>query len=218
MARKATSIPKRWRTQGVWYVPEVRDEDPETGEIVFDNRAEYAAGEKDPFIVRILPMSGNDFEDERASSRIMQIHIEADKRNQTKTIADPMKMAEEFAAYIVAERCPEVRGYYGRGVDDEGAEVHIEPKTGAELVDYIKTRMWETERTIIDDIYNAIRDRSSLESGLGKKLGSGSSSSPQDTGPSNGNADSVGTITTMILTDPPRPSPDDLEIATVKGA
>ena len=99
---------------------------------------------------------------------------------------------------------PQVGGYRGR--HGETGEL-IEPKTGAELMDFIEQHAWESEAAVVEDLYRAVTDRSHLERALGECSASRSGGSIPATPASGGPApDAEGPTTSTTRTDLPRPT------------
>lgn len=143
----------------------------------------------DPFMVRITPFSGDEFQEQLAGLRSRALMIDAID-GKAAVFADPIKIAEELAQEVCRKRILEVHGYQGQALDDDGNPTGdpVKPKDGTELVSFILTYAWQTERKILDDIYDAIRSRSHLSAGLKKNWKPLIDSSTQDTNPSGGAA------------------------------
>lgn len=191
MARQVESIPSSWREQGIKYVPDLEG-----------NRQD-----PDPFWVRLRPLTAN--ESMRIHSaqamRGLRVRFDADGKVETGGEAHDVWLASEAAkAQVIRTAVLEVGGYRGR--HGETGEV-IEPKTGAELMDFIEQHAWESEAAVVEDLYRAVTDRSHLERALGECSASRSGGSIPATPASGGPApDAEGPTTSTTRTDLPRPT------------
>lgn len=202
MGRTVAAIPNTWKTSGVWYCPKISDpcdacegtgggaagpcaECKGSGVIQNRDRA-------DPFMVRVAPFSGDEFNESLAGLRSKALMVDA-VEGKAEVFADPIKIANEQAQDVCRKRVMEVYGYAGREVGTEGEPTGtvVEPKNGAELVDFILKNAWQEERRVLDDIYDAIRKRSHLSTGLKKNWSRPLASSQAATNPSTGDAPSV---------------------------
>lgn len=190
MARQVASIPSSWREQGIKYVPDVEG-----------NRQDA-----DPFWVRLRPLTAN--ESMRIHSaqamRGLRVRVDAEGKVETGGEAHDMWLASEASkAQVIRTAVLEVGGYSGRHV--ETGEV-IEPKTGAELMDFIERHAWQSEAAVVEDLYRAVTDRTHLEAALGECSASRSGGSTPATPASDGPApDAAEAATSTTRTDLPRP-------------
>jgi hypothetical protein len=199
MARQVASIPSSWREQGIRYVPDVdgNRQDP------------------DPFWVRLRPLTAN--ESMRIHSaqamRGLRVRFDAEGKVETGGEAHDVWLASEAAkAQVIRTAVLEVGGYSGR--HGETGEV-IQPKTGAELMDFIERHAWQSEAAVIEDLYRAVTDRTHLEASLGEASASRSATSSRETPASGGLApDAAAQATSTTPMDLPKPTSDVPEGAT----
>jgi len=195
--RQVAAIPSDWKVSGVWYVPDV--ENPcatcdGAGRVAIGDCTDCGAkgyvrnrDDPDPFRVRLAPFSGDEFQQSMADVRSRALRIEPEA-NAAAVIADPIAIANDQAAAVCRRRILEVYGYAGRELDELGERTGrvVHPKDGEELVTFILTHAWQTERKVLDDCYDAIRDRSHLSAGLKKNsrppLGSSAPGTPASNG------------------------------------
>lgn len=245
MARQVQAISKHQKKVGVIYYPDVVDRD-EDGEIIWDNQGTWRRycelmDSKDPlseseaaecvaleakvkelFWIRLIPMTHNEFQEERAQSRMSQLMAQPDEKDASlKLVLDPLGMTENFACEMVAKKGPECGGYNGFTLEpvldhgkstfdaagDEAFErIDVWPTTGQDLVDFIRAECWKTERRVIDDTYKALSSSSHLKRGLKKKWLSRPVSSSRGTGHLAGGVHVVGekvtNTTTMVQLKP----------------
>lgn len=127
------------REDASWYIPDIDD-----------NRQD-----PEPFMVLLGPLSGKDMQKlERAT---LGVSI---TRNQQ---ANFLERAHTLIARLIATCVQDVKNY---SVSDKDGNV-FEPKTGEELMQAILTA-GASELPILDDIVEALKDRSRLEEGLAK--------------------------------------------------
>ena len=131
-------------------------------------------------MVQVVPMSGKDMADEGAEQRLTIVTGSIDEDTGRPTFsADPMQIGELFAAHIVRKCVTGVWNYRAQveieisgEFEDDGEPktelVVVEPKTGAELVDFVREHCWDEERKLIADIFAAIKKRSHLVRGIKK--------------------------------------------------
>lgn len=199
MARQVASIPSSWREQGIRYVPDVdgNRQDP------------------DPFWVRLRPLTAN--ESMRIHSaqamRGLRVRFDAEGKVETGGEAHDVWLASEAAkAQVIRTAILEVGGYSGR--HGETGEV-IQPKTGAELMDFIERHAWQSEAAVIEDLYRAVTDRTHLEASLGEASASRSATSSRETLASGGRApDAAAQAISTTPMDLPKPTSDAPEGAT----
>ena len=161
MGRKVRIIDAAVRN---WYVPDIDDnrEDPE------------------PFRVLLSPISGKDMRALRSSLKLQATSLESEDLMQAAE-----QREEQLKAMIVAKHIHEVEGYSAVHVVTQ--EV-VEPKDGETLVACILDSHPE-ELTVLNDIYEAIVESSSLSEEAKKKSNSQSSlQSPETTGVKHGDA------------------------------
>lgn len=136
----------------VWYVPDVMNGD-------IPNRKD-----ENPFAVRIIPLSGGEFNKVRSKVGL----ISFGKRNKINMDESAINLAKK----IIEDKVLEVVGYVAR--NKKTGEVE-QPTDGKELYKVVHMAD-ESETDVLDDILSAIRDRSVLEKGLKESLNGSSNS------------------------------------------
>lgn len=144
-----------------------------------DNRAD-----PDPFRVQISPMSGAELNE-----------LEATQGKFTKGDINFIKRGQTLVERIFSNRVLKVEGYAIAGKT---------PTNGKELYQAIMGHGDESERSIVDDIVEAIKSASKLDEGLLGNLKSQSVSPPEEVQNSGGAAsDAAGkTETASLMTQP----------------
>ena len=120
-----------------------------------------------PFVVEIEPMDGREFR----KARLLETKAIKGKRI---SMGSAQEADGKLKARVIRTRCHAVQNY---AIRDPRTGAVIRPSTGAELVDAILSPgVPASEMEILEDIFDAIVDRSLLDEGLLGKLRSVSGS------------------------------------------
>lgn len=192
MAREAQSIPDRWRELGVLYVVDIDDNQDIWREYrELKDKSERSSEEDarllelepqidDLFVVRIGPYSNEEYRKIERSVATKTFTVSIGKKGQTEVNGDAQDAGENIVAEVCAQRIYEVFSYVvteptldaaGEPThDDEGKLIGTRTfiKKGDELVNFIRTKAWGSEKAALYDIFRAIRERSHLEKGQKK--------------------------------------------------
>lgn len=190
MARKVAAIPARHRDEGVWYYPDVDDNQDTWRRYVQlrtkedrsdDEERALDALEKEVdglFSVKIGPYSHEEYSRIEGAARKKALDVKVDQRKQEVHFAgDPLAMGEAVMFEVCEKRIFEVRNYLateaeldadGAPLLDAAGEIVTKTKAitkGVELVKFIRTEAELDEKRVLDDIFAAIKHRSHLSRG-----------------------------------------------------
>jgi hypothetical protein len=193
MARQVSATPKKWREEGIWYYPDVGDNQAtwrryralrEKAELEDTEREELAELEPqipELFAVRIGPYSHDEYSKIESAARAGTLDVRLDtKSNEVHFGGDAVGVTQKIMFEICAKRIFEVRNYIATEADlDANGELQRGPDgevitkskaitTGAALVKFVRTEAEAEEVETIADIFNALRKRSHLEAGQKK--------------------------------------------------
>lgn len=206
MAREAKAIPKAWQDIGVWYVVNVDDQHALVDELEriaerersgeqFTSQEQRRAVDlrektRDLFAAKILPYSGDEYARLEGARMAAAVSVSVDGRGHAKVgKIDAKAITREIALDVIELRVRELRGYSkteATRTDHETGEVletRTTPiKTGAELVAFLRSPGCpDSEMEVAWDLFEAIKNQSHLEVGLGKWSASRRASSPATT-------------------------------------
>lgn len=161
MGRKIVKI-----TEAVWYVPDIDDG---AGGLNRDL--------EDPFCVEIQPMTGKEYKQAQRATMAFKAG---------KASVSAIKMAEDLRAEVISKKVLSVKGY-----EFPCPSTKKFPKNGAELVETVYDAGGSEVDLVLDDIFNAILNHSTLNEGTLGNLKSQSEQSVVDKLTSSSGAASV---------------------------
>lgn len=201
MARVAIAIPQQWKALGVWYFPDVDDNQKtwlryralmEKEKPTAEDEAELVllgAKVDELLAVRIAPYTHAEYQAVVSKITAKSVSLRGDKRGVTLA-GDAGSIGEQIVLEVCRKRVLEVRNYQASTPTfDDAGKLVVDAKgdqvmasrlltTGDEFVDFIATEAYESEQVLLDDVFRAIRDESHLSAGQKKTFNRSLASSP----------------------------------------
>lgn len=187
--RDAITIPDQWKIDGVWYFPDVDDNqkkwrryralselERELRPTELEELEELEVEVDGLFKVRIAPYSYGEYQ---ATTKKIAEKALGKKKNVDEL--DSMGLGERIASEVCKKRILEVSNYRAGKQAKDGTVERWMVETGEELVEFITKAAGEEEMAVIEDIFKAIKNRSHLDAGQKKTFSRSPSSSPTGT-------------------------------------